>query len=176
MKRKKLLTAGVSLIIISMLVITGAAVTKYKFNSSSGETVSQIINRVNIEVSATEFNFESASKDGMLECRTNVSIEKTEPDFYGYLHSITLSGQDFGSTMYTARKENGNALLPEEVLLPVNEDGAYPLSWEIAFTIPYEEGKNTYEVSLDINYSTGVKPNLAQRYMTSMPSTITVTE
>lgn len=176
MKRKKLLTAGVCLIIISMLVITGAAVTKYKFNASSGETLSQIINRVNIEVSATEFNFDRVDKDGMLECRTVVSIEKTEPDFYGKLHSITLSGQEFGFTMYTAGKDNGNAILPEEVMLPTNENGTYPLNWEVAFTFPYEEGKNTYEVSLDINYSTGVKPNLAQRYMTSIPITVTVTQ
>lgn len=174
MKRKKLLTAGICLIIISMLAITGVAVTKYKFNSSSGETVSQIVNRVNIEVSATEFSFNRVSKDGMLECRTVVSIEKTEPDFYGLLHSITLSGQEFGYTMYTAGKDNGDALLPEEVSLPTNSNGTYPLEWEVAFTIPYEEGKNTYEVSLDINYSTGVKTNLVQRYMTSIPIKITV--
>lgn len=176
MKRKKLLTAGICLIIISLLVITGAAVTKYKFNSSSGETVSQIINRVNIEVSATEFSFNRVEKDGMLECRTVVSIEKTEPDFYGKLHSITLSGQEFGFTMYTAGKDNGDSLLPEEVFLPVKENGTYPLEWEVAFTIPYEEGKTTYDVSLDINYSTGVKPNLAQRYMTSIPITVTVAQ
>lgn len=176
MKRKKLLTAGICLIIASMLVITGVAVTKYKFRSSSGETVSQFLNRVNIEVSATEFSFESVNKDGMLECRTTVSIEKTEPDFYGKLHSITVGGSETGYVMYTAGKDNGDALLPEEVILPVNENGTYPLRWEIAFTIPYEEGKNTYEVSLDINYSTGVKPNLAQRYLTSIPITLTVQE
>lgn len=176
MKRKKLLTAGICLIIVSILAITGVAVTKYKFNSSSGETVSQLLNRVNIEVSATEFSFESVSKDGMLECRTFVSIEKTEPDFYGKLHSITISGSETGYVMYTAGKDNGDALLPEEVFLPVNDDGTYPLKWEIAFTIPYEDGKNTYEVSLDINYSTGVKPNLTQRYMTSIPITLTIAE
>lgn len=174
MKRKKLLTAGICLIIASVLVITGVAVAKHKFTASSGETVSQILNRVNIEVSATEFSYDRAEKDGMLECRTLVSIEKTEPDFYGLLHSITISGSETGYVMYTAGKNNGEALLPEEVLLPVNEDGVYPLEWEIAFTIPYEEGKNTYEVSLDINYSTGVKHNLAQRYMTSIPLTLTV--
>lgn len=176
MKRKKLLTAGICLIIISALVITGTAVAKYKFSSSSGKTVSQIINRVNIEVSATEFTFDSVDSDGMLECRTLVSIEKTEPDFYGKLHSITLSGQEFGYTMYTASKNNGDALLPEEVILPTDESSPYPLSWEVTFTVPYEEGKNTYEATLDINYSTGVKPNLAQRYMTSIPITITVTQ
>lgn len=174
MKRKKLFTAGICLIIAGLLTITGVAVTKYKFNSSSGETVSQLLNRVNIEVSATEFSFDRVNKDGMLECRTTVSIEKTEPDFYGKLHSITISGSETGYVMYTAGKNNGDSLLPEEVFLPVDDNGTYPLEWEIAFTIPYEEGKNTYEVSLDINYSTGVKPNLAQRYTTGIPITLTV--
>lgn len=174
MKRKKLLTAGICLILISTLVITGTAVTMYKFSSSSGEMVSEIINRVNIEVSATKFNFDRVGKDGMLECRAVISIEKTEPDFYGKLHSITLSGQEFGYTMYTAGKNNGDASLPQEVSLPSNDKGTYPLEWEVAFTVPYENGKYTYDMTLDINYSTGVKPNLAQRYMTSIPITISV--
>ena len=174
MKKNKLLTAIICPILICALIITGAAVAKYKFSSSSGETVSQLINRVNIEVSATKFNFNKISKDGMLECRTIVSVEKTEPDFYGVLHSISLSGADCGYTMYTAGKNNGTAVLPEEVDLPVNNKKTYPLEWEITFTVPYEAGKTSYKVMLDINYSTGLKPNLAQRYMTSIPITITV--
>ncbi len=174
MKSKKHLTVIVSIAIICALVITGTAVAKYKFSSSSGKTVSEIVNRVNIEVSATEFTFSDVGKDGMLECRTVVTIEKTEPDFYGKLHSITLSGQEFGYTMYTASKSNGNAILPEEVFLPSENGKVSPLSWEVAFTVPYEEGKNTYELTLDINYSSGVKTNLAQRYLSSIPITIIV--
>lgn len=176
MKRKKLLIAGICLILIGALMLTGTAVAKYKFSSSSGETVSDTINRVNISVSATEFTFKETDKNGMLECRTVVSIEKTEPDFYGKLHSITVSGAEFGYIMYTAGKNNGEAMLPEDVMLPTNENGTYPLSWEVAFTIPYEEGKNTYEVFLDINYSTGVKTNLAQKYLSSIPINVTVEE
>ena len=137
MKNKKLLITGLCLIMISLLVITGAAVTKYKFASSSGATVSQLINRVNLEVSATEFNFNRISKDGMLECRTVVSIKKTEADFYGVLHSITLNGADFGYIMYTAGKHNKDALLPDEVAITAND----PLEWEITFTVPYEQEK-----------------------------------
>ena len=174
MKKNKLLTAIICPILICALIITGAAVVKYKFSSSSGETVSELINRVNIEVSATKFNFSKISKDGMLECRTIVSVAKTEPDFYGFLHSISLSGADFGYVMYTAGKNNGTAVLPEEVNLPVNNKKAVPLEWEITFAVPYEEGKTSYKVMLDINYSTGLKTNLVQRYMTSIPITITV--
>lgn len=174
MKHRKMLIAALCLILVSALMITGFAVTKYKFTSSSGETVSQYINRVNINVSATEFTFSRPDENGMLECRTTVSIEKTEPDFYGLLHSITIGGTETGPVVFTAGKDNGNALLPEEVFLPVNEDGTYPLTWEIAFSIPYEDGKTTYEATLDFNYTTGVKTNLTQRYMTSIPVTITV--
>lgn len=174
MKNRKMHIAAVCIILIGALMITGAAVTKYKFTSSSGETVSEFINRVNITVSATEFTFSRADENGMLECRTTVSIGKTEPDFYGMLHSITIGGTETGSVIYTAGKDNGDATLPEEVILPVNEEGAYPLTWEIAFSIPYEDGKTTYEATLDFNYTTGVKTNLTQRYMTSIPVTVTV--
>ena len=110
----------------------------------------------------------------MLEYRTVITIEKTEPDFYGMLHSITINGADFGYTMYTAGANNGDAALPEEVMLPTGENGVYPLEWELTFTVPYEDGRNTYELTLDIDYSTGVKPALAQRYNASIPVKITV--
>lgn len=170
MKKKKLLIFSICLIIISSLVITTAAVVKYKYTASSGETVMETVNRVNISVSATEFTYKNVGSDGMLTCSVVVSAAKTEPDFYGQLHSITLSGADFGYTLYTAGKNNGDALLPEEVALPAET----PLEWEISFTVPYVEGQNTYEISLDINYSTGLKTNTAQRYMTSIPITLTV--
>ena len=174
MKHRKTLISVLCLILVSALMITGFAVTKYKFTSSSGETVSQYINRVNINVSATEFTFSRADENGMLECRTVITIEKTEPDFYGMLHSITINGAEFGYTMYSAGKNNGDAALPEEVILPTDENGVYPLEWELTFTVPYEDGKNTYNLTLDIDYSTGVKTNLAQKYNISIPVTIIV--
>ena len=174
MKHKKLLTAGICLILAGILLITGASAVRNKYINASGETVSQVVNRVNISVSATEFVFRNADKNGMLECRTTVSIGKTEPDFYGMLHSITISGCETGYVMYTAGKDNGDAVLPEETVLPVRDGTAIPLEWEVTFTVPFEEGKTEYTASLDINYSTGVKPNLKQRYMTSIPVTITM--
>ena len=174
MKKKKFLICGIVIVLASILIITGTAVTKNKFTSSSGEKVQNIINRINYSVSATEFTFSEADKNGMLECRTVITIEKTEPDFYGMLHSITINGADFGYTMYTAGANNGDASLPEEVMLPTGENGVYPLEWELTFTVPYEDGKSTYDLNLDIDYSTGVKPNLVQRYNTSIPVKITV--
>ncbi|MBQ8209930.1 MAG: hypothetical protein IJZ35_05050 [Clostridia bacterium] len=176
MKRKKLLTAAVCLIAISALVITCAAAAIYKYNSATGAEEQLIARRVNITVSQTEFTYSGAEADGMLSCTTTVSIEKTEPDFYGMLHSITLSGAEFGYTLYTADQNNGDAILPEEVALPSDENGTYPLEWDISFTVPYEEGKNVYEIDLIFNYTTGLKPNTTQRYQTSIPLTLTVEE
>lgn len=170
MKKKKLLIIGICLIVISSLIITAAAVVKYKYTSAAGETYIETVNRVNITVSATEFTYQNVAPDGMLTCSTVVSIEKTEPDFYGQLHSITLSGAEFGYTIYTAGKNNGDAVLPEETALPTGT----PLEWTIAFTIPYVEGQDTYEIFLDLNYTTGIKTNITQRYMTSIPLKLTV--
>ena len=37
-----------------------------------------------------------------------------------------------------------------------------------------KDGKTTYDATIDFNYTTGVKTNLTQRYMTSIPVTVTV--
>lgn len=174
MKRKKWGILLLCVCLIGALLITGAAVTKYKYTSASGEAVSKMIHRVNIDVSATEFTFRDIGDDGMLTCTLTVSIEKTEPDFYGVLNSITLSGQEFGYVLYTAGRNNGSAALPENLTLPSDESGVYPLTWEITFTVPYQEGQNAYEAALAFDYTTGVKTNVTQRYHTEFPITITV--
>lgn len=174
MKRKKILTAAVCLCIISILVITAAAAAIYKFSASSGAEEQLIARRVNITVSQTDFTYKNVSADGMLNCTTTVTIEKTEPDFYGMLHSITLSGAEFGYTLYTAGKNNGDAILPQDISLPSDENGVYPLEWDISFTVPYEENKNVYEIDLIFDYTTGLKPNTTQRYQTIIPITLTI--
>lgn len=173
MKRKKIIAAAVCIALVCVLIITAAA-AKYVFVSSDLEVTQQTVNRVNITVSDTEFLFGDVDSDGELLCRTTVTIEKTEPDFYGVLDSITLSGQDFGYTIYTAGADNGDAVLPEDAVLPCGDDGTYPLEWEIAFTVPYEEGTNEYAVSIDFVYTTGIKTNVTQQYKTSIPVMITV--
>ena len=90
MKKKKLLITAICIVIISSLIITAAAVAKYKFSLATEPEAIETVNRVNITVSATEFTYNNVSQDGMLTCSTKVSIEKTEPDFYGQLHSICL--------------------------------------------------------------------------------------
>lgn len=174
MKRKKILTTVICLCILSVLVITATATAIYKFSSASVSEEQLIAKRVNINVSQTDFTYKNVGADGMLNCTTTVSIEKTEPDFYAMLHSITLSGAEFGYTLYSAGKNNGDSVLPEEIALPSDNNGVYPLEWDISFTVPYEEGKNIYEIDLIFNYTTGLKPNTTQRYQTTVPLTLTV--
>ncbi len=170
MNRKKLLTFALCLCVISTLVITAAASAIYKYSSASGQEISKTINRVDISVTDTEFTYENVGSDGMLTCTTTVSIGKTEADFYGMLNSITVSGAQFGYTIYTAGKNNPDSSLPEEIALTYDK----PLEWQITFTVPYEQGKNVYEIELAIDYTTGLKPNTAQRYQTTVPLTLTV--
>lgn len=174
MKNKKWLTVILCLCMSCALIISGAALVKYKFTASSGETVIKTVNRVDIAVSDTEFIFNKADKDGLLVCTTRVSIGKTEADFYGVLGSITLNGQELNYTVFTAGKNNPGGDLPENLILPVNDSGAYPLEWEITFAVPYQEGVNTYDLSLDFHYTTGLKTNTAQKYKTSVPIVIKV--
>ena len=174
MKRKKLLTAAICLCLISVLVISSAAFVKYKFTSSSGEAVIKTVNRVDISVSATSFEFDKVGKDGLLVCTAKVSIGKTEPDFYGVLDSITLSGEKTEYALFTAGKNNPTDGLPQSVTFPVSDGKAYPIEWEITFAVPYEEGRNEYNMFINFDYTTGIKETAAQRYQTSIPVNITV--
>ncbi len=165
MKSKKILTAALCTVLIVSLMVSAAAITTYKFNNASESRYFETVNRVNISVSATEFSYNKINDDGMLTCSAVISIEKTEPEFYAFLHSVTLSGNKTGNIIYTAGKNNGDAVLPQNIAIP----NKVPLEWEISFTVPFEEGKSEYNLSLDINYTTGMKTNTAQRYMTSIP-------
>lgn len=176
MKRKRVLSAIICVCAVLALVVSAAAVTRYKFKSSGEEAVIKTVNRVDIEVSATRFTFDKPDSDGYLSCTATVSIKKTEPDFYGVLNSITLSGQDFGYIVYTAGKDNGSSSLPENLTLPTGDNGVYPLEWEVTFTVPFVEGQTEYNASIDFNYTTGIKTNAAQRYTASVPIVITVQE
>ncbi len=177
MKRKKIIIAVISAVIVCVLVITAAAVTKTKYTSASGSFSSLVVNRVNIEVENTEFTFDEPEDDGYLYCITTVSIEKTEADFYGKIDSITLEGQEFGYIIYTAGENNGDgAQLPQDILITACADDDAPMEWEIAYTVPYVQGQSTYDVTLNINYATGVKTNVTQSYLTSVPITVTVNQ
>ncbi len=177
MKNKKLLTAIICIITVCALLVTVYAVTRYNYKSATGQSESLIINRVNITLEQTQFTFDKPLSDGILECRTKLIIEKTQPDFYGMLHSVTISGEKMQYVVFTAGKNNGDAVLPENVLLPVNEKGdTQPLEWDITFAVPYEESKSTYYISVDLYYTTGVKTNITQQYTTSIPVTVVISD
>lgn len=169
MRKNKLLTVAIVIIAISALIITAAAAT-LKFTSASKSFKQLYVNRVCIEVDATEFKFKKNNNDDKLHCVLNLKMSKGEEDFYGLLHSATLSGGEFGFVTYVPHKNNDAAdKLPQNVTLKTE-----PNEWEIGFTIIPEEGKTHYDISLDINYTTGLKPNNTQRYMTSIPITIDI--
>ncbi len=174
MKNKKMLIVGICLILAGVLLITGTAITSQSQTEASGGEQHFLVNRVNLSVSQTQFTL-TKPNNGVLECRTKITIEKTQPDFYGMLNSIVFEGTGDGYVVYTAGKNNGDAVLPEAVMLPTDKDGkTVPLEWDIIFSLPYEDGKPTYDITLNVDYTTGVKVNTTQRYQTSIPVQITV--
>ena len=93
----------VILLCIALCATATAAITRLA-SKSQGKTQSYIVNRVNITFENTEFTFDNATAGDTLTCKAHVSIEKTEPDFYGKLNSITISGVPLTSTVFSAGK------------------------------------------------------------------------
>lgn len=156
-----------------LLCVLAVTVTAVLYSRSSGSVVQYIANRVNITVDNTEFEFDSAEIGDTLTCTLYVTIEKTEPDFYGLLNSIYIDGIDTISTVFTAGEDNGSANLPLSVYLPASDDEVYALEWEVSFSFEYD-GQDEYELSLVLDYTTGVSADVTQQYITTVPITVSV--
>ena len=163
----------VILLCIALCATATAAITRLA-SKSQGKKQSYIVNRVNITFENTEFTFDNATAGETLTCKAHVSIEKTEPDFYGKLNSITISGVPLTSTVFSAGKNNGDTSLPENAVLPVSDGKTVPLEWDIEFSFVFDGETTSYNLSADIDYTTGVSEVTAQRYITSVPITVLV--
>lgn len=163
----------VILLCIALCATATAAITRLA-SKSQGKTQSYIVNRVNITFENTEFTFDNVSAGDTLTCKAHVSIEKTEHDFYGVLNSITISGTPFSSTIFSAGKNNGDSSIPENAVLPVSDGKTVPLEWDIEFSFVFDGETAIYNLNADIDYTTGVSKNTAQRYITSVPITVYV--
>ncbi len=162
------------ILLCAALCATATAAITHLATKSQGETQSYIVNRVNITFENTEFTFDNAAAGDLLTCKAHVSIEKTEPDFYGVLNSITISGTPLSSTVFSAGKNNDSAVSPKNAILPVSDEKTVPLEWDVEFSFVYDGETTIYNLTADIDYTTGVSKETTQRYITSVPITVSV--
>ncbi len=163
MKKKKIIT--IVSIAAALAILTASSFALDDPYTSGKPVNSEIIDRVNYSVSATEFTFKDGGKD-KYTCEFTFSIKKTQPDFYAELNAAELSGAEFPDVIYTAGKDN-----PESARIPENASITYenPLSWEIKFTVPKEEGKNVYQLNFTIDFVSGVKRSASDRHVVEIP-------
>ena len=153
MKRR----SAIALIAVIAVIAASAvgAYTAIKYVSSGGTQVRKYVDRLNVTVSRTRFDFDLVESGAAFVCDTDVEIEKAEPEFYGRLISMNVIG-GAKSVVYTAFEENGDALVPENVLLTSTDGSPDSFGWNVSFAVPYEPGKNEYDLTLRLTYETGV--------------------
>ncbi len=149
--------AALALTAVSVSAVLGGVKT------DSGSYERNIIERVNISVSRTEFTFKKANEADLLPCDLTFSIEKAEPEFFARLDSLVIEGDGISGTVY-----EGDAA-PEYVELP--EDG---LSWNISFSVRYKKGVTAYPLKLVVTYTSGVDAANVDSYIREIPVSVSV--
>ena len=164
MKNKKLIII-IAVIAAAILAVSVSSAAVKKYTSAKNARVQKIVNRVNIEVDKTQFTYDDLNDGDIINASAKISIEKSEPDFYGKLVSITIEGADFTEKIYVSKNKDDS--LPQNINLPCGD----PLSWNISFSVPYSENiENSIYISFD--YITGINEQTKQEYITKIPISI----
>lgn len=174
MRGKKIISAVISITLA--LLIGAAAVTAINTLASKteGKTESYIVNRVNMSFENTDFAFENVNKGDTLTCKAHFSVAKTEADFYGMLNSLSIQGIQMKNVVFTAGKNNGTALFPSQQPLASLNGEPVALEWDISFSFVWDGSASEYKLNANIDYTTGVTKDTAQRFITSVPITVTI--
>ncbi len=148
--------AALALAAVSVSAVLGGVKT------GSGSYERNIIERVDISVSQTEFSFDKPDASGELPCYLTFKIDKTEPDFFARLDSLVIEGDGVSGTVY-----EGDAA-PEYVVVP--ESGG--LSWNISFSVRYKKGVTAYPLKLTVTYTSGVDAANVDSYIREIPLSV----
>ena len=163
MSPKKRLSLIITVAALALTAVSVSAVLGGGRNDA-GTYERNIIERVNVSVSRTEFTFSKADDAGMLPCNLTFSIDKAEPDFFARLDSLVIEGEGISGTVY-----EGDAA-PEYVVLP--EIGG--LSWNISFAVRYKKGVTAYPLKLVVTYTSGTDAANVDSYIREIPINVTV--
>lgn len=169
---KKRIIAIVCAVLIAAAAVSAAAYTAYRFRTAEKPVERQYVDRVNLSLDRTAFTFDQPPADGMLICETTLTVEKSEAEFYGKLVAVTVEGGK--NVIFTAGHDNGDAVLPQDLILPATAEAPIPLSWTVSFGVPYEEGKTDYEAALVITLETGMNAQSTDVRQARFPVTLTV--
>lgn len=174
MNKKKIIISvlvGVLIISTSIAAVAGGYLSAEK---KSGNFSSKILDRVSFEIDNTVQEFSLASlNDGQCIFQAELTAQKNEADFYAMINSITASGFDFSSVVVTPLQKFSEVCEPNGGVMPAKDGKAIPVGWDIKiYFTPNKKG--TINGSIEVDYTSGAKKNVANRQILQIPIQIVV--
>ena len=170
-KTKRIVICAAVLLLAAVFAAVAAAV--YNPFSAKGSYERDILDRVRFTVSPTEFTFDDVNDaEDPIEFTFTLTAEKTEPDFYAVLNSVTLTGANYESIRFQTETGGDNAV-PNELLLPAENGKTVEVRWAVTVRIPAETAESG-KLQLAIRYTSGITADTADEHILIIPISITI--
>ncbi len=171
MTNKKKLTVILSVIFILLIPITVfAVISAQKADVTKGGFSQNTVDRLNINIDATEFAFKK-SDSGTYMIEFTLTAEKTEGEFYGMLNSVEFSGLDFDYMLLTG--ENGENTAINNTVLPSVNGTPQTLSWNVQIPCKITSA-GEYTAEFSVSYTSGLTKDTSDSRVLTIPISITV--
>ncbi|NMP38480.1 MAG: hypothetical protein GX051_10265 [Clostridiales bacterium] len=140
-----------------------------------GEWNNNLIHRVNLGVSPTNFTFYLTEEREQFSFEILFSAQKSEADFYGKILTATLSGLDYDYLSWTPSGIASTPYSPKNAVLPVEDGVARTWSWYASYTFTADKAE-IYNLSFDIRFVSGKNLENAEEHLLSVPITVSVVD
>lgn len=170
---KKLITACVAVLVCLCAAIAAAAyINTRPADKTEGSVGENIVGRVEMSVSPSEQTF-SRGDGSSCVFRAVFSAKKNDPSFSAVINSVRLDGMEYES--FSVDPEYGPyAADINNCMLPVDGDGnSVEMRWVVEIVFTPEAGA-VYEPVFKVDYTSGVKPEAANRQIREFPLKIEV--
>lgn len=173
-KHKILTFLTVCVLLLGITVGAFAIAGGKKPTSQSGGFYNPVADRMEISVENTDFVLKKASSSSeRYTVSLNLSVKKTQSDFYAMLNSFTLSGLAYENIVFTALNDDTKGKTTDSLVLPVKNGEPVLLKWQVDITFSVVN-KGVYKPTITLDYTSGMTPSSAQQKLTEIPLSITV--
>jgi len=166
---KKIIVLIVAVLIVAVpLTVVGLVTNAYKPAKAEGGFFSDIVDRVKIEVDKTDFIYAEVPYTES-EFSFNLTLSKTEAEFYCYCEQVEIEGMDYNSVVFEAVGDTPSAS-PEGLILEGSDDGPLSYTWRVTVTTDDLPDEATLRLIL----TSGMSALTAETRITDIPLSFAV--
>lgn len=166
-------------IIAVIILVIGITVGVYADNNqesikAEGSFSNPIADRISISVDNTNFTIiKSNDSRETFDLFFDLSVKKTQPDFYVKINSIEMKDISYDKILFTSLNKDTDGKIPDDLLLEGHNGECKELKWNCDITLSFS-GKGTFHPNLIIEYTSGVTKETSIKKQMTIPFIITV--